>query len=75
MAPKKRYDTNLRSAPGMTFRVDITDPKERVQAYMDSFCDDRDDASLSNTFLRPCTQALTQADLGRLCLVRSSPHV
>jgi hypothetical protein len=46
MATKKRYDTNLRSAPGMTFRIDIADPKERVQAYMKSFDDKRNDASL-----------------------------
>lgn len=47
MVNKKRYDTALRSLPGMTFRVDIADPKERVRAYLDSFGDERIDVSCS----------------------------
>ncbi len=45
MAEKQRYDTGLRSLPGMTFRVDVADPKERVQAYIDDFKDLRNDVS------------------------------
>ena len=51
MAEKQRYDTGLRSLPGMTFRVDIADPKERVQAYIDDFKDLRND--VSSCFLAP----------------------
>jgi hypothetical protein len=34
---KKRYTTEYLSRPGMTFDVSIEDPKERVQAYLDSY--------------------------------------
>jgi len=34
---KKQYTTDVLRRPGMTFAVDIADPKERVQAYLDSY--------------------------------------
>ena len=37
---KKIYTSDYLLRPGMTFAVDIADPKERVQAYLDSFKND-----------------------------------
>lgn len=54
MTTKKRYDTDLRSLPGMTYRVDIADPKDRVQAYMDSFRDGRPDVSTLRFYTIHC---------------------
>lgn len=72
MAEKKRYDTALRSLPGMTFRIDIADPKERVQAYLDSFRDERND-------VRPPLFSDLSSPLPRhhshLTVVRPSPDV
>jgi hypothetical protein len=34
---KTRYTTDLLSTPGMKFRIDIPDPKERIQAYIDEY--------------------------------------
>jgi hypothetical protein len=31
------YTTDLLSIPGMKFNVDIDDPKERIQAYLDEY--------------------------------------
>ena len=39
---KKKYTTDYLLRPGMTFSVDIADPKERVQAYLDAFKGDPD---------------------------------
>ena len=37
MLPCARYTTELLNVPGMKFRVDIDDPKERIQAYIDEY--------------------------------------
>jgi hypothetical protein len=36
-AAKQQYTTDLLTEPGMTFAVDVKDPKERVQAYLDAY--------------------------------------
>lgn len=40
--PKKaeRYTNDILDRPGMVFAVDLKDPKERVQAYLDSYKND-----------------------------------
>lgn len=41
MAPdtsnKQRYTAALLEVPGMAFDISISDPKERIQAYIDTF--------------------------------------
>lgn len=32
-----RYTTDLLKIPGMSFDVTVTDPKERIQAYLDNY--------------------------------------
>jgi hypothetical protein len=37
MPRSARYTTDRLSIPGMKFRVDIDDPKMRIQAYIDEY--------------------------------------
>ena len=37
---KERYTTEHLDVPGMKFDVDIADPKERIQAYINAYADD-----------------------------------
>lgn len=37
MSTKTRYTTDLLDVPGMQFRIDVDDPKERIQAYIDEY--------------------------------------
>jgi len=41
---------SVRSVPDMTFRIHIADPKERVEAYMDSFSEKGDNHSKPGSF-------------------------
>jgi hypothetical protein len=41
---------SVRSVPDMTFLIHIADPKERVEAYMDSFREEGDNNSKPGSF-------------------------
>lgn len=51
--PKKaeRYTNDILSRPGMVFAVDVKDPKERVQAYLDSYKNDQ--TTVSSFYFTP----------------------
>lgn len=48
----ERYTNDILSRPGMVFAVEVKDPKERVQAYLDSYKNDpQTEVSLMYLFL------------------------
>lgn len=53
----ERYNTDILKIPGVAFDVSVSDPKQRIQAYIDSYRTGSSELRQVLTTLVPCSDS------------------